>query len=65
MTQEITIHRSLNHPNIVKFHGFFEDNFNIYIILELCKKRVSRQNINAACYLTLFLPNSFTHLSLA
>ncbi|XP_065359537.1 serine/threonine-protein kinase polo [Calliphora vicina] len=39
MTQEITIHRSLNHPNIVKFHGFFEDSSNIYIVLELCKKR--------------------------
>lgn len=41
MTQEIAIHRSLNHKHIVGFHGFFEDNFNIYIILELCKKRVS------------------------
>lgn len=40
MTQEITIHRSLNHPNVVKFYSFFEDTFNIYIVLELCKKRV-------------------------
>uniref|UniRef100_A0A1B0G632 Protein kinase domain-containing protein n=1 Tax=Glossina morsitans morsitans TaxID=37546 RepID=A0A1B0G632_GLOMM len=39
MAQEITIHRSLNHPNIVKFHGFFEDNYNLYIVLELCKNR--------------------------
>ncbi|XP_037939686.1 serine/threonine-protein kinase polo-like [Teleopsis dalmanni] len=39
MTQEITIHRSLNHNNIVKFHGYFEDSYNIYIVLELCKKR--------------------------
>ncbi|XP_043650764.1 serine/threonine-protein kinase polo [Drosophila teissieri] len=37
--QEITIHRSLNHPNIVKFHSYFEDAQNIYIVLELCKKR--------------------------
>ncbi|XP_068143308.1 LOW QUALITY PROTEIN: serine/threonine-protein kinase polo [Drosophila tropicalis] len=37
--QEITIHRSLNHPNIVKFHSYFEDPQNIYIVLELCKKR--------------------------
>ncbi|XP_016972949.1 serine/threonine-protein kinase polo [Drosophila rhopaloa] len=37
--QEITIHRSLSHPNIVKFHSFFEDVQNIYIVLELCKKR--------------------------
>ncbi|KAH8399535.1 hypothetical protein KR215_000040 [Drosophila sulfurigaster] len=37
--QEITIHRSLNHPNIVKFHSYFEDVQNLYIVLELCKKR--------------------------
>lgn len=41
MTQEITIHRSLNHKNIVGFHSFFDDQLNIYIVLELCKKRVS------------------------
>lgn len=41
ITKEITIHRDLLHPNIVKFHGFFEDSVNIYIVLELCKKRVS------------------------
>lgn len=46
MTQEITIHRSLNHPNIVKFHGFFEDSYNVYIVLELCKKRVSSKTID-------------------
>uniref|UniRef100_A0A1B0AW41 polo kinase n=1 Tax=Glossina palpalis gambiensis TaxID=67801 RepID=A0A1B0AW41_9MUSC len=39
MVQEITIHSSVSHPNIIKYHGFFEDNYNIYIVLELCKKR--------------------------
>ncbi|XP_033254528.1 serine/threonine-protein kinase polo-like [Drosophila miranda] len=39
MVQEIAIHRSLNHPNIVKFHSYFDDIQNIYIVLELCKKR--------------------------
>ncbi|XP_067647347.1 serine/threonine-protein kinase polo [Eurosta solidaginis] len=39
MSQEITIHKSLSHENIVKFHSFFEDSYNIYIVLELCKKR--------------------------
>lgn len=39
MTQEIQIHAKLNHPNIVEFFGFFEDPNNIYIVLELCKKR--------------------------
>lgn len=41
MTQEITIHKSLNHKNIVQFYSFFDDPQNVYIILELCKKRVS------------------------
>ena len=34
---EISIHKSLNHPNIVKFLDFFEDAKNVYIILELCE----------------------------
>lgn len=41
MTQEIAIHQTLNHRHIVGFHGFFDDSHNIYIILELCRKRVS------------------------
>lgn len=40
ITQEIAIHRSLNHKHVVGFHGFFEDELNIYIVLELCRKRV-------------------------
>lgn len=40
MTQEIAIHRSLNHKNVVGFFGFFDDSYNVYIILELCRKRV-------------------------
>jgi len=40
LTQEIAIHRSLNHKNVVGFHGFFEDNQNVYIVLELCRRRV-------------------------
>ncbi|PNF37082.1 hypothetical protein B7P43_G08090, partial [Cryptotermes secundus] len=39
LTQEIAIHRSLNHRNVVGFHGFFEDNQNVYIVLELCRRR--------------------------
>ncbi|XP_014221745.1 serine/threonine-protein kinase polo [Trichogramma pretiosum] len=39
MTQEIAIHKSLNHKHIVGFHGFFDDSYNVYIILELCRKR--------------------------
>ncbi|XP_028164457.1 serine/threonine-protein kinase polo isoform X1 [Ostrinia furnacalis] len=39
MAQEISIHRSLQHKHVVGFHSFFEDSLNIYIILELCKRR--------------------------
>lgn len=39
MTQEISIHRSVSHKHIVKFHSFFEDVDNVYILLELCRRR--------------------------
>ena len=38
---EIAIHRTLNHKGVVGFHGFFEDDDYIYILLELCRRRVS------------------------
>ncbi|KAI8974782.1 Pkinase-domain-containing protein [Trametes punicea] len=33
---EIKIHRSLDHPNIVRFQDCFEDDDNVYMTLELC-----------------------------
>ncbi|KAF9817703.1 hypothetical protein IEO21_03252 [Rhodonia placenta] len=33
---EIKIHRSLDHPNIVRFQECFEDDENVYMTLELC-----------------------------
>lgn len=39
MAQEIDIHRSLNHKHVVGFHSYFEDEKNVYIILELCNRR--------------------------
>lgn len=39
MSQEILIHQTLSHKNIVKFLSFFDDPQNIYIVLELCKRR--------------------------
>jgi aurora kinase len=32
--REVRLHSSLDHPNIVRFYGFFEYNENIYLILE-------------------------------
>ncbi|CAG9313281.1 unnamed protein product [Blepharisma stoltei] len=36
LMNEIKIHRSLHHKNIVGFDHYFEDGENIYILLELC-----------------------------
>ena len=38
---EIKIHRTLKHSYIVKFERFFEDNTNVYMVLELCNNNVS------------------------
>lgn len=39
MFQEIQIHCTLSHKYIVSLHSYFEDEDNVYIILELCRKR--------------------------
>lgn len=36
LISEIKIHRALHHPHVVKFHHVFEDNENVYILLEIC-----------------------------
>lgn len=41
MTSEIAIHKSLDHANIVGFHGFFEDDDFVFVVLEICRRRVS------------------------
>jgi tRNA A-37 threonylcarbamoyl transferase component Bud32 len=38
LKNEVKIHRTLNHPNIVKFISKFEDENNIYIVTEYCEK---------------------------
>lgn len=43
--REIDLHRSLQHPNIVGFYSYFEDNDNMNIVLELCTRRVSRDKV--------------------
>lgn len=39
LKSEIKIHKSLHHPNIVKFEHVFEDKNNVYILLEICKNK--------------------------
>jgi polo-like kinase 1 len=39
LMNEINIHKTLNHKNVVKFERFFEDSQNVYILLELCSNQ--------------------------
>ena len=39
LKSEIKIHKSMSHINIVKFERYFEDNENVYILLEICKNK--------------------------
>lgn len=39
LLSEIKIHQALDHPNIVKFKNAFEDDENVYMIMELCENR--------------------------
>ncbi|CAI4228775.1 unnamed protein product [Auanema sp. JU1783] len=39
MTQEVQIHKPLNHAHVVKLFHCFEDIDNVYITLELCARR--------------------------
>ncbi len=39
MSQEITLHKTLNHKFVVKLFSYFEDSNFVYIILELCRRR--------------------------
>jgi serine/threonine protein kinase len=36
LEREITIQKQFKHKNILKIESFFEDNDNVYILLELC-----------------------------
>lgn len=57
---EIRIHRSLHHTNIVAFEHFFEDNENVYILLEMChnqtlnellRRRKRLTELEVQCYI--------------
>lgn len=41
IAREIEVHRHLRHRHVVRFHHYFEDDANVYIILENCARRVS------------------------
>jgi len=59
LMSEIKIHRSLDHENICKFDHHFEDDINVYIVLEICtnhslndkvKRRKRLTEVEAQCY---------------
>jgi polo-like kinase 1 len=59
LMSEIKIHRSLHHEYIVGFDRFFEDDVNVYILLELCpnqsmneliRRRKRLTEIEVQCY---------------
>ena len=53
---EIKIHRSLHQINVVQFEHVFEDQDNVYILLELCTNQV-----NITCLLFLMMLMSCYH----
>uniref|UniRef100_G3SHL0 Serine/threonine-protein kinase PLK1 n=1 Tax=Gorilla gorilla gorilla TaxID=9595 RepID=G3SHL0_GORGO len=38
MSMGMSIHRSLAQQHVVGFHGFFEDNDFVFVVLELCRR---------------------------
>ena len=42
---EIRLHKTFHHPNIVEFYHYFEDKHNVYIFLELCDNQSLNQLI--------------------
>ena len=49
---EITLQKQLNHKNIVQLEHFFEDDVNVYILLEYCKNQSLSDLIKRRGYLT-------------
>ncbi|XP_034936090.1 serine/threonine-protein kinase PLK1-like [Chelonus insularis] len=39
IAREIMIHKDLNHINVVQMHHYFEDNLNVYMLLEACPRK--------------------------
>ncbi|XP_047357049.1 serine/threonine-protein kinase PLK1-like [Vespa velutina] len=39
IAREIIIHKELNHVNVVQMHHYFEDNLNVYMLLEACPRK--------------------------
>ena len=64
LISEIKIHKSLINQHIVRFEHVFEDEVNVYLLLELCtngtlnellKRRKRVTEIEAQCYMNQLL----------
>jgi len=64
LMSEIKIHKSLKHSNVVNFEHVFEDNENVYILLEICtnetlseliRRRKRLTELEAQCYMLQIL----------
>lgn len=51
---EIKIHKSLHHNNIVKFKHQFEDKDNVYMLIDLCNNKTMSEMIKRRKRLTEF-----------
>ena len=54
LKNEIKIHNQLHHPYIVSFEHYFEDNKNVYILLELCQNQTLESLLKRRKRLTEF-----------
>ena len=52
LIDEIKIHKSLDHPNIVKLEHYFENKENVYILLELCANKTMHDLLKRRKHLT-------------
>lgn len=50
--REVELHKDLKHKHVVEFHSYFEDNENVYIILENCPRKSLVHVLKNRKYLT-------------
>ncbi|KAI8335194.1 kinase-like domain-containing protein [Chlamydoabsidia padenii] len=49
---EIITHGLMKHPRIVRFYNFFEDDHNVYLILELCENKTLAEMLKTRRHFT-------------
>ena len=52
LISEINIHKSLNHPNIVRYCHHYQDSENVYILLDYCSNKSLYELLKSRKYLT-------------